>query len=278
MTEIFSAPLLHHDVAGWTTSAISGTKEMEAAAAIIAAAIAAAAAAAAAGSQQSEGLNALPQSDLRKVKALDLNNEPESDLIGCVGKFVNLILLRLGGCQLTAFPDVTRLISLTHLVIDNNQLTRVPAELGRLGLLEQLHLNNNQLTSIPAELGRLGSLKILLLDNNRLTSVPAELGRLGSLEQLSLQNNRLTSIPAEFGNLESLETLHLFSNRLTSLPAEIENLGSLETLGLHNNPQLSKVPQALGRLQRRGVQLSYDGAYVTIGADSNNSYRIGDYL
>ena len=42
-------------------------------------------------------------------------------------------------------------------------------------------LYNNQLTSVPAEIGQLTSLEELYLWNNRLTSVPAEIGQLTSL-------------------------------------------------------------------------------------------------
>jgi Leucine-rich repeat (LRR) protein len=44
-----------------------------------------------------------------------------------------------------------------------------------------LAVNRNQLTSLPAEIGRLTSLTTLDLDDNKLTSLPAEIGRLREL-------------------------------------------------------------------------------------------------
>jgi leucine-rich repeat protein SHOC2 len=44
--------------------------------------------------------------------------------------------------------------------------------------LSELWLNGNQLTSVPAELGKLSSLSKLYLWGNQLTSVPAALGSL----------------------------------------------------------------------------------------------------
>ena len=44
-----------------------------------------------------------------------------------------------------------------------------------------LGLNDNKLTSLPAEIGRLTSLTDVGLNDNQLTSLPAEIGRLTSL-------------------------------------------------------------------------------------------------
>ena len=62
-------------------------------------------------------------------------------------------------------------------------------------LKPQLWLHGNDLTSLPAEIGRLTSLKYLGLPRNKLTSVPAEIGQLTSLEVLNLRDNLLTSVP-----------------------------------------------------------------------------------
>ena len=57
-------------------------------------------------------------------------------------------------------------------------------------------LSGNELTSVPAEIGRLTSLRELHLHGNRLLSVPAEIGQLTSLRELDLSDNELTSVPA----------------------------------------------------------------------------------
>ena len=87
-------------------------------------------------------------------------------------------------------------------------------------ILQGMLLSNNQLTNVPAEIGQLTSLEVLYLRDNKLTSVPAEIGQLTSLVELDLDGNRLTSVPAEIGQLTSLKVLELGHNQLTSVPAD----------------------------------------------------------
>ena len=120
----------------------------------------------------------------------------------------------------------------THLFLNNNQLTGIPAELGSLTSLEVLDLSTNQLTGkIPAELGNLTNLTHLYLSGNPLTgAIPAELGNLTNLTHLYLDGNQLTgAIPAELGYLTNVEVLYLQRNQLTGeIPAELGTLTNLE--------------------------------------------------
>ena len=51
----------------------------------------------------------------------------------------------------------------------------MPVEVTELPLLEKLCLENNKLSVLPPELGKLKDLKVLRVDNNLLISVPGEL-------------------------------------------------------------------------------------------------------
>ena len=61
----------------------------------------------------------------------------------------------------------------TTLRLYNNQLTELPAEIGKLTNLTELYLHANQLTELPAEIGKLTNLKRLDISDNKLTSLPA---------------------------------------------------------------------------------------------------------
>lgn len=104
---------------------------------------------------------------------------------------------------------------LNHLILDYNQLTGIPAEIGNMTNLGYLDLSNNQITgSIPSEIGNLNMLSILNLDYNKLAgSIPSEIGNLTNLTKLKLNNNKLDIISAII--LNALDSLWIQNNHFT---------------------------------------------------------------
>jgi hypothetical protein len=96
--------------------------------------------------------------------------------------------------------------------------------------LEELYLFENELKKLPPEIGNLTNLKLLSLSNNKLKKLPPEIGNLRTLGILSLSNNKLKRLPPEVGNLTNLEIVSLFNNKLKKLPPEIENLQKLQVI------------------------------------------------
>jgi Leucine-rich repeat (LRR) protein len=81
---------------------------------------------------------------------------------------------------------------LETLVLADNGLSEVSAEIGRLKRLRMLDLGHNQLTNVPAALADLdGRTDFLYLHDNRLTSLPRSLERLTRLRYLNHQRERL---------------------------------------------------------------------------------------
>ena len=140
------------------------------------------------------------------------------------------------------------------ILLSNNLMGTLPAELGNLTSLHTLDLYDNQLTgSIPTQLDKLANLQILYLDFNQLIGdVPAELGSLANLQNLWLNNNQLAgSIPTQLGNLANLQNLYLDNNWLSgSIPKELGNLANLQFLYLDNNWLSGGIPAELGDLSK----------------------------
>ena len=170
--------------------------------------------------------------------------------------------LDLSGNELTVLPaEIGRLTQLKKLILGKceynefgdirssigNNLSELPKEIGLLNQLEELQIVRNQLSSLPAEIGQLTNLQSLNLHSNRLSSLPAEIVQLTNLQSLQLRSNRLSSLPAEIVQLTNLQSLNLHSNRLSSLPAEIVQLTNLQTLNLGYN-QLSSLPAEIVQL------------------------------
>jgi hypothetical protein len=156
--------------------------------------------------------------------------------------------------NLTALPDgLCALAGLEELDLSGCGLRALPEEIGRLlgpigpiGLagLKKLDLRcNEELTALPAGLGRLRSLEELDIDGcpclalehaiNVQGGLPALLAYLRGeavegVEELDLSHCGLRALPGEIGVLAGLRTLNLCGNRgLTALPAGLGRLCNL---------------------------------------------------
>ena len=120
--------------------------------------------------------------------------------------------------------------------LSHNELSVLPAGIGKLTSLTCLDVSHNQLEGLPAAFGKLTSLTSLDLSMNMLEGLPAEIGKLRSLTKLNLSDNGLKGLPA--GELRSLSELDLSDNVLEVLPAEIWNMPSLTKLNISHNNKL----------------------------------------
>lgn len=113
-------------------------------------------------------------------------------------------------------PAVWSLQHLTSLYLNDNCLSRIPAEIARLEHLMYLDLSCNKIRSLPAEIGELTRLRELLLNNNQLRVLPYEIGKLFNLQNIGLKGNPLAmEIQAVYS--ESNGTLKLLSYMLDNL-------------------------------------------------------------
>ncbi|XP_029428207.1 leucine-rich repeat-containing G-protein coupled receptor 6 isoform X2 [Rhinatrema bivittatum] len=148
---------------------------------------------------------------------------------------------------------------LEELMLQNNQLRRIPAEALRdLPNLQSLRLDANFISLVPERsFEGLRSLRHLWLDDNALAEIPIRaLNNLPALQAMTLALNQIQHIPDyAFQNLTGLVVLHLHNNRIRSLGTHcFDGLHSLETLDLNYN-ELVDFPVAiskLGRLQELG--------------------------
>lgn len=88
-------------------------------------------------------------------------------------------------------PSIFLLTTIRELILNNNELEKIPKDICKLRSLEKLNVSHNKLRGIPPELGKTVSLKELHLNDNFITNVPMELGSLYNLEILNLSNNPL---------------------------------------------------------------------------------------
>src|SRR5690606_11685831 len=101
--------------------------------------------------------------------------------------------------------------------LGNKKLTEIPPELFEVSELESelevLLLNRNQLTKVPGEIGKLSGLKLLQLNANKLTNLPNELVLMTNLVGLDVSMNLIRELPdGVYTKLTNLLYLNLSSN------------------------------------------------------------------
>lgn len=105
--------------------------------------------------------------------------------------------------------------------------------------IKVLDLANENITRLPKEIGYLTDLEILNLSNNQLKELPNEIGHLTKLEDLSLKNNLLTNIPNSINQLTRLMYIDLSDNCISTFPKELLKLGNpsyIDEFSIANNP------------------------------------------
>jgi Leucine-rich repeat (LRR) protein len=111
-------------------------------------------------------------------------------------------------------------INLQYLILCNNNLSSLPAEIGKLINLQNLYLYNNSLSSLPAEIGKLVNLKKLYLNNNSLSSLPAKILKIKNIIVIDETSYDINNI-----NMEN--EILIFSNlkiKLSNLPINTKEI------------------------------------------------------
>jgi len=159
---------------------------------------------------------------------------------------------RVGELDLThraisVIPKSIGNLRLTHLIVNENFISSLPVEIGKIASLEYLSATMNRLFELPHEIGNCKRLKHLEVSNNRyFNRIPFEIGELTSLTYLGFQRNDITILPGSIGNLTALKTLDLGYNRIERLPFEIITLHELDFLSInynrlrHNPPEIEQ--------------------------------------
>jgi hypothetical protein len=185
-------------------------------------------------------LEALRRGDLAGARELRLPGGPEGRLSEMPPEILGLAdtleLLDLGQNDLTALPaDLGRLRRLRVLFCSGNRFERLPPVLGDCVSLSQVGFRGSGLAEVPAE-ALPPALRWLTLTDNRIAALPAALGARPHLQKLMLAGNRLRALPESLHEAHNLELLRIAANRFEALPACLTALPRLAWLSWAGNP------------------------------------------
>jgi Leucine-rich repeat (LRR) protein len=155
------------------------------------------------------------------------------------------------------FPDISRLVSLERLSLQNNSFSGpLGSNIGQLQQLRTLNIERNSFTSIPNAVGLLTALETFTAyENNAQGPIFSLMEGLSSLLLLDLHSNSLSgTLPSQVGELSNLRYLDVSSNLLDGpIPPELGSLINLIDLQLQGNSFSGEIPSALSTLTRLGL-------------------------
>ncbi len=128
--------------------------------------------------------------------------QEEAVASGQVNKYQDKVLHSATQGYMLALPSSMGATSLAEIQEAMKKLDEFPIEACDLVQLNQLILKNNRIKVVPADIKKLVNLKRLDLSKNELTQLPAELGELKELKTLLLKGNPLNS-----GEVEKIQKL-----------------------------------------------------------------------
>lgn len=136
-------------------------------------------------------LSALPDDlpRLHKLRILFCSNNRFTELPAMLGQMPALTMVGFKANQIRTVPASALPPQLRWLVLTDNCIEEVPAELGRRPALQKLMLAGNRLSSLPAEMSQLTNLELLRISANNFTELPAWLPTLPRLAWLACAGN-----------------------------------------------------------------------------------------
>lgn len=177
------------------------------------------------------------------------------------------------------------LSQVTTLSLENQNLSELPAEIGKFTNLKVLNLENNNLYELPEEIGLLKNLTSLDLSNNHLTNLPFSMRHLTNLMKLTFSRNNIEILPDIFEKMTNLRGIYAKRNKLNALPESLKNT-IIQVLDVRQNgfvnappiifqiPSLKNIRGILSDAQSSPAEiiLSFNKAFEKTGLDTER-YR-----
>ncbi len=161
------------------------------------------------------GLTEFPREIFELADTLEVLDLSGNALCALPDDLHRLSQLRVLFCSDNPFTEVPaalgRCAQLDMVAFKANRIQRVPAE-SLPPRLRWLILTDNQLESLPAELGRRPRLQKLMLAGNRLRALPPEMAACRALELVRISANAFDALPAWLLSLPRLSWLAFSGN------------------------------------------------------------------
>lgn len=145
----------------------------------------------------------------QKLKILFLSENPFEIFPSILAKCENLSMIGFKSCKIREIPHNSFPPKLRWLILTNNKISHLPAEIGECAQLEKLMLSGNCLTTLPPELAKCRNLALLRIAANKLTKLPDWLLTMPNLAWLAFAGNELPDFQQDEKHFEQIAWTNL---------------------------------------------------------------------
>ncbi|MGU7770625.1 leucine-rich repeat-containing protein kinase family protein [Burkholderia sp. MR1-5-21] len=132
---------------------------------------------------------------LSRLRILFASNNPFTELPDVLGECPQLSMVGFKANRIRKVSGKSLPRALRWLILTDNEIESLPAEIGRCTQLQKLMLAGNRLRALPDEMAACTRLELVRLSANRLTALPDWLLRLPRLAWLAYAGNPLGAAP-----------------------------------------------------------------------------------
>jgi hypothetical protein len=141
---------------------------------------------------------------LKKLKILFCSENPFTVLPEVLADCPLLNIAGFKANKINTIPAKSLNANLRWLILTNNNITELPAEIGNCKRMQKLMLAGNQLTELPQQLSNCSNLELLRISANRLSELPRWLLQMPKLSWLAFSGNPFCTIPT----VQALDLIH----------------------------------------------------------------------
>ena len=127
-------------------------------------------------------------------------------------------------------PEIRRMETLVHVILENNQLTNISKDIQFPPHIRSLSLSYNRLEEVPEQIGGMTELETLSFTGNQIRTIPPWIIVCEKLRVFNFSDNLLDHLPEGFSRLKLLECFSVGGNRFREFPDQLFGLQSLHTL------------------------------------------------
>lgn len=195
---------------------------------------------------------------LRKLKVLFCSDNQFEHVPEVLGECENLTMVGFKANKISVLSEKSLPKKLQWLILTDNRLAKLPAQIGQCSHLQKLMLAGNQLTELPPELAACTQLELLRISANQLSDLPNWLFTMPKLAWLAFAGNPFC---------HKLEAERAYAN--AAHPIDWQDLHIEQTLGQGASGVIYQATQTQKNGKKAVAVKLFKGAVTSDGLPKN---------